>query len=323
MADYELPTWGLRLLECPATGATLQLERGRIVNDHDQEVARIEDGVIRFPVQPDEGIRFHRNIGGPRFFERSVTPFAMSALDTPIYHAHLNEMLQADPDAVIVDVGGGDGRNAIHCLRRGFRRVVLIDVVGDALLRFRNRVAEQNSDWLDLLLLIEADARRLPMSTSCAQAVFAIESLAYLNEDYEIGLRECARVLAPSGKLLVSERDYEGGLVLRLLYHGVNAMLGSANTRSLWDGRGEPLVRSRTFTQTELVEICQANGLEVFSVRGMSLLPLLLGYLNGRGLLSPSDVDHLPQVHQLLARLAETGVLRRCHVVMSQKSTKN
>jgi len=55
----------------------------------------------------------------------------------------------------------------------------------------------------------------------------------------------------------------------------------------------------------------------------MSLLPLLLGYLNGRGLLSPSDVDHLPQVHQLLARLAETGVLRRCHIVMSQKSTKN
>jgi ubiquinone/menaquinone biosynthesis C-methylase UbiE len=139
--------------------------------------------------------------------------------------------------AVVVDVGGGDGRNAIHCLRRGSRRVVVIDVVADALVRFRRRLADQNPQWLDNVLLVEADARSLPLKTSCAHGVFAIESLAYLNEEYDAGLRECVRILTSSGRILISDRDYEGGLVLRLLYHGVGGMLSSAHTRSLWDGR--------------------------------------------------------------------------------------
>ncbi len=83
----------------------------------------------------------------------------MSSLDTPIYHARIDDVLPADRDAIIVDVGGGDGRNAGHCLNRGCRRVIVVDAVAEALMRFRQRVAEHNPDWLDRLLLIEADAR--------------------------------------------------------------------------------------------------------------------------------------------------------------------
>jgi SAM-dependent methyltransferase len=242
--------------------------------------------------------------------------FAMSSLDTPIYHACLNEILPSDPEAVVVDVGGGDGRNAIHCLRRGLRRVVVIDAVAGALLRFRKRLAELNPEWLDFVLLIEADMRSLPVKTSSAQSAFAIESLSYLNEEYETGLRECVRILMPTGRILISDRDYEGGLVLRLLYHGVGGMLSSAHTRSFRDGRAS-LVRSRTFTQSELEDVCRVNGLEVLSVRGMSLLPLLFGYLNGRDLLSADDVEHLPQINRLLADLAKTGTLRRCNLIIA------
>src|SRR5262249_33760651 len=159
--------------------------------------------------------------------------FAMSSLDTPIYHAWLDEILPGDLQAVVVDVGGGDGRNAIHCLQRGLRRVVVIDVVADALVRFRRRLPDLNPQWFDNVLVIEADARSPPLKTACAHGVFAIESLAYLNEEYEVGLCECVRILAPSARILISDRDYEGGLVLRLLYHGVEGMLSSAHTRSL------------------------------------------------------------------------------------------
>jgi hypothetical protein len=58
-----------------------------LVKDAGQVAARIEQNVVRFPVAVvDDTIAFHRSVGGSRFFERSGTPFAMSSLDTPIYH---------------------------------------------------------------------------------------------------------------------------------------------------------------------------------------------------------------------------------------------
>jgi SAM-dependent methyltransferase len=318
MTEGHLPHWALSVLQCPRTGDRLRVEGCRLLDVHNREAARIDDHVIRFPLSsPDDSIAFYRSIGGPHFFERSSTPFAMSSLDTPIYHERLDEVLPADPESIIVDVGGGDGRHAIHCLRRGYRRVVVIDAVADALARFRSRLAEQHSHWLDSLLLVEADIRSLPIRTSRAQCVLAIESLCYLNEDYEVGLKQCVRLLAPSGRIIISDRDYEGGLVLQLLYHDVGAMLDAADTRSLRDGHGDSLVRSRIFAQSELVDICRANGLEVFSVSGISLLPLLCGYLNGRDLLSTHDLARLPDIIRVLAALGKVGTLRRCHVVIA------
>ena len=116
---------------------------------------------------------------------------------------------------------------------------------------------------------------------------------------------------------MISDRDFEGGLVLRLLYQGVGAMLDAAETRSLWDGHGESLVRSKIFTESELVDVCRAKGLEVLSVAGISLLSLLLGYMNGRGLVSSYDVEQLPDITRVLAAVGRGGRLRRCHVIIA------
>jgi hypothetical protein len=120
---------------------------------------------------------------------------------------------------------------------------VVADAVAEALLRFRQRVAQYNPTWLDRLLLIEADVRFLPLLSGRAACVIAIETLCYLNEDYAVGLKECVRLISRSARILISERDYEGGFVLRLLYHGLDGMLQLANNQSL-------LVRSRCFTQS-------------------------------------------------------------------------
>ena len=320
MSSMRLPTWTDDILRCPNTGALLELHGDRLLRRDGAEVARIEQGVVRFPVpSPDDSIAFYRSLGGPHFHERATVPFAMSSLDTPIYHAWVDAVLPTDLDAIIVDVGGGDGRNTKHCLARGYRRVVVIDAVAEALLRFRHRVAEHNPAWLNRLLLIEADVRSLPLQPASAACLIAIETLCYLNEDYGIGLRACVRVLSPSAKILLSERDYEGGLVLRLLYHGVDGMLQLAQNRSLWDGTPNSLVRTRCFTQSELIDHCRANGLRPLQFGGTSLLALLLGYLNGRNLLDACDNERLPELTNLLLALGRNGTMRRCHLVIAAR----
>jgi SAM-dependent methyltransferase len=320
MIDTALPLWAVQILRCPRTGTRLQVQEEHLRTTEGAEVARIEQGVVRFPVHSaDDSIAFYREVGGTHFHERSAVPFAMSTIDTPVYHGHVETLLPGDRDLVVVDIGGGDGRNASYCLARECRRVVVLDVVADALIRFRARVAEQNPNWLDRLLLIEADVRSVPLVSGCSEAVLAIEALCYLNEEYPAGLRECGRLLSSTGKILVSDRDYEGGLVLRLLYQGLEGLLELADKRSLWDGPSHRLVRSRCFTEEELVAICREAGLRPLQVRGMPLLSVLLGYLNGRDQLIGKDPGHLPALRKLLLSLSRDGAMRRCHVVVGQR----
>jgi SAM-dependent methyltransferase len=320
MESVGLPSWTSEVLCCPATRGQLELRNNSLMRDDGTTLAYIDRGVIRLPVSiADPSITFYRSVGGSHFHERSLIPFAMSALDTRIYHAFVDDLLPNNCDAIIVDVGGGDGRNARHCLNRGFKRVVVVDAVAEALLRFRQRVIEQKPEWLDRLLLIEADARALPLRANSAAAVIAIETLCYLNEDYEIGLAECVKLMAPGAKILLSERDYEAGLVLRLLYHGVDGLLQLAQNRSLWDGPQHSLVRSRCFTKSELIDICSACDLQPLQLGGTPLLALLLGYLNGRKLLDARDSDSLGDVSALLMALARQGAQCRCHVVIAER----
>lgn len=298
----------------------MQTQDSRLLRGDGTEVARVVQGIVRFPVSAtDDSIEFYRSVGGAHFHERSTVPFAMSSLDTPIYHGWINDVLPKETSEIVIDIGGGDGRHALHCLSHGCRRVVVVDAAAEALVRFRERVAQQNRDWLDRLLLIEADARALPLASASAACVIAIETLYYLNEDFEIGLKECVRLLSPSAKILISERDYEAGLVLRLLYHGLDGMMQVAHNRSLWDGPDNSQVRSRCFTQSELIDICSAAGLRLRRVGGTSLLALLLGYLHGRKMLGAHENNKLPAVANLLLTLSRDGSLRRCHVIIADR----
>ena len=323
MSTPFLPTWAYEVLSCPASGDRIVAEGDVLRTADGHTVGRIEDGIVRFPIaSPTQGIQVYRAAGGAHFHERANTVFAMSALDTPVYHRILSRFRSADLDGIVVDVGGGDGRNARPFLEWGYRRVVVVDAVAEALARFRDRIAASQPDWLDRLLLIEADARTLPLMTGIADRVFSIETLYYLNEGYAEGLGECARLLSPTGKLLVSERDYEAGLVMRLLYFGLHELLETAGTRDLWDGNAAALVRSRCFTEAELVAMVDRAGLVVESISGTSLLALLLGWLRGQARINVEDERHRAKLAALLATLSETGTLRRCHVVVASKTAR-
>ncbi len=298
--------------------ATLPAWAGGILR---AEGMRVENGIARFPVPAaDESIAFYRSVGGAKFHERSKVAYAMTSLDTPVYHEYLHQLRGDNPDDVIVDVGGGDGRNAVPWLEWGYRRVVVVDVVFAALERLRERIQREHPEWLDRLLLVEADARALPLKDQSAARVIAIEALAYLNEGYEQGLAECARVLAPGGKLLLSDRDYEGGLLARLYYFGgIAGMLENAHSRDLWDGIGDRIVRSRCFTETELVAQVEATRLRILERKGISILAFLISELRSRGLVGAADEARLSEVHALLRALGKNGALRRSHVIVAER----
>ena len=286
-------------------------------------VGEIEEGILRFAVTEDASIAWYRSRGGSHFFERSHVPYAMSNLDTPMYHQYLASLRPADTNAAIVDVGSGDGRNTMPWLDWGFERVIAMDAVFSSLRRLRERLAADHPEWLERILLVEGDMRRLPLATNSVETVFAIESLYYLNEEYDLGLAECRRILKQTGRLLIAERSWEGAVLTRLLYGGVEAMLALSDSREMWDGSGVDPVRSRCFTEEELIAILQRHRLTAVECKGLHLVPLVLGYLRGEGKLTHDDQKLMPQVQLLLQRLGEHGHMRRTHVVVAKKASQS
>ena len=109
----------------------------------------------------------------------------------------------------------------------GYERVIATDAVFSSLARLRERLVADHPEWLERILLVESDMRTLPLKANSVETAFAIESLYYLNEDYHLGLAECRRILKQTGRLLIAERSWEGAVLTRLLYGGVEEMLGA------------------------------------------------------------------------------------------------
>ncbi len=318
-SSEQIPEWAWEALASPG-GGPLKREGG-ILWAAGQPIGRIDRGILSFKMpSEDPSAEYHRAIGGAHFHERSTVPFAMTALDTPAYHEYLRELAPDSRDALVADVGGGDGRNALPWLQWGFKRVVVIDSTAAALSRFRARVSAENRGWLDHLVLIECDARTLPLASGSADRVMAIESLYYLNEDYEQGLGECRRVMRPQARLLLADRSYEGALLTRLLYYGgVDAMLETAGRREMLDGEDEIRVRTRCFSRQELHALVAAHGFRIVNSGGISAFSLLLSFLSKVDRLGPESEAQLAAVHRLLVSLGRTGSFRRCHVIIAEK----
>jgi ubiquinone/menaquinone biosynthesis C-methylase UbiE len=314
-----IPEWAWEVLASPG-GGPLRCEDA-ILWAPDQPIGRIDQGILRFNMPSgDPSTDYYRTIGGAHFHERSAVPYAMTALDTPVYHDYLRAFAPDDHDLLVIDVGGGDGRNALPWLRWGFRRVVVVDSTAAALARFRARMLAENREWLERLVLIECDARTLPLGDGVADRVLAIESLYYLNEDYEKGLAQCHRVMRPQARLLLADRSYEGALLTRLLYYGgVGAMLEMARSREMWDGEGGTPVRTRCFSTAELHALVAAQGFEILETGGISAFSLLLSFLSKSDKLGPESNARLAAVHQVLINLARTGGFSRCYVVIAAK----
>lgn len=279
---------------------------------------KIEEGIICFSVPDDDpSIKYYGAQGGTHFHERSQIAYTLSNLDTPVYREHLKALAPKNRNALIVDVGGGDGRNTEPWLQWGFQRIVLIDPIRSSLIRFQGRIAGINPAWLDRVVMIQADARQLPLVRASAARVLAIECICYLNEDGSRAVAECRRILAPNGQFLVSVRNYEASLLIRALYFGgVSGIISLGQGRDVWDGVGDGLIRNRCYTREEIVTLVERAGLHVRRVSGISAFSVVLSFLNGLGRLGAEAEANVAEVHELLRHLGESGSFVRTHVLL-------
>jgi hypothetical protein len=98
--EETIPAWAWKVLAKPG-GGPLRRERGVLLAGA-QPIGRIDRGILRFDMPAgDPSAEYYRAIGGAHFHERSAVPFAMTTLDTLVYHDYLREFAPEDRESIV------------------------------------------------------------------------------------------------------------------------------------------------------------------------------------------------------------------------------
>ena len=166
-----------------------------------------------------------------------------------------NELVGPVDGARILDVGVGRGGAARELWQRGaFASYLGIDLSSEALAQ----AATNNAD-IPRLTYTVMNASALDVPSASIDLIYAREIIEHLTEQ-EAMLAECARVLAPGGRMILSSPNRDS------LHLRMNRMLGHEDFQCCLDH-----IHELTFKECRTM-IHQA-GLEMVKARGVFLMP--------------------------------------------------
>jgi len=252
--------------------------KSKILEKTSFERSGVDSNIYTGKMTKNLGIEFHEKMTkGAALRELKEQHLHLSYWETPYYASAIKKFVKSVvevPGIVALDVGCGDGRFTELLLEMGCRKIIAADAHMTPLISLSHYAKEKGVE--DSLLLLHCSADHLELPDSCVDLVLAIGVLYYLNESYEKGLNEAARVLKSGGLLINSEPDLEGAIYKSMFFEDIDDVIENLKERQFKEEKGKTDFKFRLFTPDDIKKMLIKYNFEVLDFHGLSLLPSIL-----------------------------------------------
>lgn len=209
------------------------------------------------------------------YMSRASLPFTTTAREAIQYYAHLGTIVgDLGPDIRVLDLGCGDGRFTVHLQAIGIGQIVACDLDLSNLRRSERRLGVEQRQGI---VLLHADALKLPLADGVFDAVFAIGILNTLGGRFVEAASKLHRLLKPGGILVNSEPTLEGSLIFALVRHDLEEFLDVARTSTkAIDIAGDKRQRYPVFEHGKVETLLSRAGFDVQRRLGIQIFPSLV-----------------------------------------------
>lgn len=267
-------------------------------------------------------LKFHEKMPrGAALRELQKQHLHLAYWETKYYKEAISNFLALDPagDVVVADIGCGDGRFTEYLIDSGYTKIIATDIDINPLKNLSDFL--ENRGDRDKVLLVNSGVENLPLKSGILDAALCIGVLYYLNEDYEIGLREICRLLKNNGMFINSEPDLEGAIYKSVFFEGLEDVYENYFQRKFKEEKGETPFKFRLFTENEIRKVLNQNGLEVIDRYGLSLLPSIVRIMMLRGAIDKNELGNTEEkMRRVMDYLNGDGKLNK-HIIW--KSVKH
>jgi ubiquinone/menaquinone biosynthesis C-methylase UbiE len=205
------------------TAAAGPLERAFVLLADAPDAPPIRDGYVDLlgdgsSGAPTIGQRFMTSRALPLIYERLWRPigvrlaFGAAGVGGPIEDRATSELLELEPDNVVLDVACGPGNISRRLLERLGPDGLLVGIDASPTMLAR---AVQDTDAGNVIYM-RADAQLLPFSDASFDAVCCYAALYLIDRPFD-AIAEMVRVLAPGGRLAVLTSCHRGPELTRPL----------------------------------------------------------------------------------------------------------
>lgn len=234
-----------------------------------------DDGVLLRPRAAHPGTAnraAYRAAGGTYQRSRALDPHQSGYYDAPRYRAEIERLLATvGSNALIADIGCGDGRGIDMLLDAGATAVVGIDFNDVALGALADTLPAAARECV-VLLCADLDADAAPALAADAALMFEVASVI---ADLAIPLRSAAGLLRPGGHLLASDPAAEGLCVHALLNGDWANLARIAGERRYRDTVGGHAIDIHLRSQPEFAAAANAAGFELLESHSFPALAAL------------------------------------------------
>lgn len=245
-----------------------------------------------------EGTSLHEKMHGSHLRKLQGDKFKLAHYESGFYKRALRRWL--DPlarDALMLDLGAGDGRFTELLLDMGFSQIVSTDISRENLVSLGQYLDEVGGR--DKVALIQSDASDPIFREATFDCILCIGVLYYLGNDYFDGKAQVSGILKENGYLIESEPDLEGQALKALIFDGLESFIDVTKNRRFIESYGGQDFHLRLFDRQEMLENFAKYGFELVDRHGLSLFPLLMIVAKARGLIKENEIEeHHDQIQR-------------------------